>query len=165
VRWESARHRRAQRAAEGIKAAMGIESAMVRVQMAYNSVDFAPGIARYVEANNEILRLSTSMATSYEDVWRRPWLRRRRSPTSMGTSCPQERLDDLQTSLKEAEARHKEMYGQNGLKTQYRKHPSEVMAADDRLAKLQRDIEDQKANIAHENDPNRSGPRGTMERH
>jgi hypothetical protein len=33
----------------------------------------------------------------------------------------QKRLDDLQTSLKETEARHAEMYGQHGLKTQYRK--------------------------------------------
>jgi hypothetical protein len=74
----------------------------------------------------------------------------------------QERLDDLQTSLKEAEGRHKEMYGQNGLKTQYRKHPSQVMAADDRIARLKRDSADQQENIAHENDPERSWPKGKM---
>src|SRR5260221_13680877 len=74
----------------------------------------------------------------------------------------QERLDDLQTSLKDAQAKHSEMYGQHGLKTQNKKHPSEEMAADDRIAKLQRDIADQQQNIAHENDPNRSQPRGKM---
>jgi hypothetical protein len=74
----------------------------------------------------------------------------------------QERLDDLQTSLKEAEARHREMYGQHGLKTAYKRNPEAVMAADDQIAKLKRDIEDQKLNIAHENDPNRSQPKGQM---
>jgi len=74
----------------------------------------------------------------------------------------QERLDDLQTSLKEGEAKHAEMFGQHGLKTQYRRHPSEVMAEEDRLAKLRRDITDQQSNIAHENDPERSWPRGKM---
>ena len=74
----------------------------------------------------------------------------------------QERLDDLQNELKVAEAKHAEMYGQHGLKSQYQKHPSEVMAEDDRLAKLRREIADQTQNIAHENDPNRSRPRGVM---
>jgi len=74
----------------------------------------------------------------------------------------QERLDDLQTSLKEAELKHSEMYGQNGLKAAYRHNPEAVMAADDQIAKLKRDIADQQLNIDHENDPNRSRPLGKM---
>lgn len=74
----------------------------------------------------------------------------------------QERLDDLQTSLREADARQAGMYGQHGLKTQYKKNPAEVMAAEDRRAKLQREIADQQEDIAHLNDPNRSRPRGQM---
>lgn len=74
----------------------------------------------------------------------------------------QEKLDDLQTSLAEAEAKRGEMFGQHGLKTQYMRHPSALMAEDDRIAKLNREIIDQRENIAHENDPNRSRPRGQM---
>jgi len=74
----------------------------------------------------------------------------------------QERLDDLRTSLREAEASRSEMYGQHGLKTQYQRNPEAVMASDDRIAKLNRDIADQQENILHENDPNRSRARGVM---
>src|SRR5947209_2708531 len=55
-------------AAEGIAAAVDMQSAMAKVQMAYNNVDFAPGTAKYVDADNQVLRLSTTMATSFEDV-------------------------------------------------------------------------------------------------
>jgi hypothetical protein len=73
-----------------------------------------------------------------------------------------EKLDDLQESLAEAEAKRSEMYGQHGLKKEYRQHPSEVMAANARIAKLQREIADQAEDITHLNDPERSWPRGKM---
>lgn len=73
----------------------------------------------------------------------------------------QEKLDDLQTSLKQEELKQQEMYGQHGLKKQYKQHPEEVIAAQDRIAKLHREIADSQEDIAHENDPNRTA-RGQM---
>lgn len=60
----------------------------------------------------------------------------------------QEHLDDLQTSLKEAEASQAQMFGQHGLKTQFKKNPEAMMASEDRIAKLNREIADSKADIA-----------------
>lgn len=57
----------------------------------------------------------------------------------------QEHIDDLQTSLKQAEAQQAQMYGQHGLKTQYRKNPVAMMESEDRIAKLNREIADSKA--------------------
>lgn len=57
----------------------------------------------------------------------------------------QEHLDDLQTSLREAEASQAQMYGAHGLKTQFRKNPEAVMQSEDRIAKLNREIADAKA--------------------
>lgn len=57
----------------------------------------------------------------------------------------QDRLDDLQTSLKEAEASQSQMYGQHGLKTAYKRNPEAVMASEDRIAKLNRDIAEAKS--------------------
>jgi hypothetical protein len=74
----------------------------------------------------------------------------------------QERLDDLQTSLAEAEQKRSEMFGQHGLLTRYKRSPSEVTAADNRIAKLNREIADQQEDHAHLDDPNRSRPRGQM---
>lgn len=74
----------------------------------------------------------------------------------------QEKLDDLQSSLAVAQQRQSQMYGQHGLKTAYQRDPAAVMASENEIAKLNREIADQQENIAHENDPNRSRPRGTM---
>lgn len=60
----------------------------------------------------------------------------------------QEHLDDLQTSLREAEASRAQMFGQHGLKTQFQRNPESVMASEDRIAKLNREIEDSKADQA-----------------
>lgn len=57
----------------------------------------------------------------------------------------QEHLDDLQTSLREAEASQSQMYGQHGLKTQFQRNPEAVMQSEDRIAKLNREIADAKA--------------------
>lgn len=57
----------------------------------------------------------------------------------------QEHMDDLQTSLREAEASRAQMFGQHGLKTQFQKNPEAVMQSEDRIAKLNREIADAKA--------------------
>lgn len=57
----------------------------------------------------------------------------------------QEHIDDLQTSLKEAETSQAQMYGQHGLKTQYQRNPAALMESEDRIAKLNREIADSKA--------------------
>jgi hypothetical protein len=75
----------------------------------------------------------------------------------------QEHLDDLQTSLSEAQASASQMYGQHGLKTTYAKNPEAVMASDDRIAKLQRDIADAKTDQATETAAAASPARGKLD--
>jgi len=60
-----------------------------------------------------------------------------------------EKLGDLQNSLAVAEQRRAQMYGQHGLKTAYKRDPAAVMAADNEIAKLQREISDQSQDISH----------------
>lgn len=59
-----------------------------------------------------------------------------------------ERLDDLQSSLAVAQQRESQMYGQHGLKTAYQRDPAALMASQNEIAKLQREIADQQADMA-----------------
>lgn len=64
----------------------------------------------------------------------------------------QEKLDDLQSSLAVAQQRESQMYGQHGLRTSVQRDPAALMASQNQIAKLQRDIADQQADMTHEND-------------
>lgn len=67
-----------------------------------------------------------------------------------------EKLDDLQNQLAVAEKRRASMYGQHGLKTAYKRDPAAVMAADNEIAKLQREISDTQQDNEHLT-PSKSG--------
>src|ERR1051326_5588091 len=60
-----------------------------------------------------------------------------------------EKLADLQNELAVAEQRRSQMFGQHGLKTEYKRDPAAMMEANQRIAKLQREINDQSQDISH----------------
>lgn len=74
----------------------------------------------------------------------------------------QEHIDDLQTSLAVAQQRQDQMFGQHGLKTAYQKDPAALMESEDRIAKLNREIADSKADQLTDASIAAKTPKGAM---